>query len=185
MKIRTFIALELENSILDKIIEMRDKLSSANNSVRWEPKDKLHITLKFLGETETEIIDQLNSRLKEKIAKTDSFFIESTKFGLFKNINDPKILWFGFRESAELIKLVDEVEQITEAFGFERERRKFKAHLTLLRIKDYQKQLDYEKFLNYEPELLRYKVEKISLVESVLQKSGSIYKTNTSFYLKK
>ena len=185
MKIRTFIALELENNILDKIIEMRDKLNGSNNSVKWEPRNKLHITLKFLGDTNTEIIDELCTKLKNKISDTNSFFLESTKFGLFKNISEPKILWFGFRESEELLKLVNDIEEISEAFGFERERRKFKSHLTLLRIKDYQAPLDYENILNYQPEHLKFRAEKISLIESTLQKSGSIYKTNTSFYLKK
>lgn len=184
MKIRTFIALELENCFLDKIIEMR-KILSGNNLVRWEPKEKLNLTLKFLGDTDTKLIDELNTKLEKTISQTESFVLESTKFGLFKNINDPRILWFGFKESAELIKLVNDIEEITEEFGFEKERRKFKPHLTLLRIKDYQAPLDYERFLNYLPETICMNVEKISLIESTLQKIGSVYKTNTSFYLKK
>ena len=50
MTIRTFVALEIPNDALSQIIDLRDDATTGLKNVRWEPKEKLHLTLKFLAE---------------------------------------------------------------------------------------------------------------------------------------
>lgn len=184
MTIRTFIALEIPIEALSKVLNFRDTLLSDIKNIRWEPKEKLHLTLKFLGDTDSGLTENYFNTLEKIVAYKSSLKLSFSRFGVFRKGDEPKIFWIGLNENPYLINLVDEVESAFTDFGFEREKRKFKSHITLLRFRGYE---DLEKILSLTqvklPEI-NFTADKITFFESKLLSSGSIYRSLKSFNLK-
>lgn len=176
MMIRTFFALELPEFVLDKIISIRNNLIEPSNSFNWENKDKLHITLKFLGDTDTEKIDEIFQTIEHSAKTFNKFSLELDRFGFFKSNNIPKILWCGLKQNLELEKFVKEIDILCSKFGFESEKRKFKPHITMLRIKNSTVLKSLEIFENYKLPEIKFIGEKVTFFESTLTPKGSFYK---------
>jgi 2'-5' RNA ligase len=181
---RLFIALEIPEEIRDRIISIRDSVYGEGGQVKWEPKEKLHITLKFLGDTDITIIEGIRSFLAETIAKHSAMELEFNKFGMFYREAKPSILWLGMNKNVALKELFLELEKGLSAFGFNMEKRDFKPHLTILRIKGKEDTNKLNKLVA-EPETgLKFKGEKITLFKSTLLSSGSVYEAVENYFLK-
>ncbi len=145
MMIRTFIALEIPDDVLTQLLNIiRDKIGELQK-IKWESRDKLHITLKFLGDTKKELIDTYTSAIARITKKYDSLDLSFNCFGVFRKGNEPKIFWVGLNENRKLNELVSEIETTFSGFGFDKENRKYQPHLTLLRFRGYE---DSEKILS-------------------------------------
>ncbi len=184
MKIRSFISLEIPDAALTTILKIRGEKVGKLEDVRWEGKEKLHLTLKFLGDINTEMIGSY-SQILEKITNSyESMNLSFSEFGIFKRRNEFKILWIGLKENPKLIQLVHEIESSFTEFGFEKENRKFKSHITLLRFRG---QEDSEKIVSL-PEVklpeIEFKADKVTLYESKLMPGGSVYRSLKNFHLK-
>ncbi len=184
MMIRTFIALEIPENALSQILLIREKCLGNLKNVKWEPKEKLHLTLKFIGDTRLELLNKYSEAI-EKIAADHSIFeLNFTEFGIFKNPKEPRIFWAGLNESPKLFDIVNNIETAFLEFGFEKEKRKFKPHITLLRFRGHE---DVEKILSLTYEKIseiNFVANRITFYESKLLQSGSVYKSIQSFYLK-
>jgi RNA 2',3'-cyclic 3'-phosphodiesterase len=185
MMIRTFIALEIPDEALLKLLAVRDEILTGVKNVRWEPKNKLHLTLKFLGDTKSESVEEYINALNVILCEYKNIELCFSEFGVFKKGNEPKILWIGLKKNENLIKLVNNIELKFAEFGFEKEKRDFKCHITLLRFRGFE---DAEKILS----LIRVNLPEIKFIsntvnffESKLLPSGSIYKSLKSFNLEK
>lgn len=184
MMIRTFIALEIPDDALIQIFDViADKLGELRN-IKWEPQEKLHFTLKFLGDTEKELIDTYVLAIERITNRYDSLDLCFNNFGVFRKENKPKIFWVGINENSKLNAMVSEIETKFSEFGFNKENRKFKPHLTLLRFRGYE---DSEKILSLtEVNLptINFKANKITFYESKLLPYTSVYRSIKSFNLK-
>lgn len=181
---RLFVALEIPDEILERIIFIRDSVYGSSTNVKWEPKDKLHITLKFLGDTETNKIDGIRTCIGEIVRNYTSIDLEFNKFGMFYRDKNPSILWLGLNKNVALKQLFLELEKGISSFGFLKEKRDFKPHLTILRVKGKEDLVKLNKLIA-EPETgLKFKGEKITLFKSTLLSSGSVYETVENYFLK-
>lgn len=184
MKIRSFIALEIPDEAITNILKIRDEKVGKLEDVRWERKEKLHLTLKFLGDINSEMIGSYSQTLEKITSNYESMNLSFSEFGIFKRRNELKILWIGLKDNLKLIQIVDDIESSFTEFGFEKENRKFKSHITLLRFRGHE---DSEKIVSLKevklPEI-DFNANKITLYESMLTPSGSIYRSLKNFYLK-
>ncbi len=73
---RLFIALNIPQLIKDNILEIRNTIYGLEKNVRWEKDEKLHLTLKFLGDVETtkneEILFRINSLVETRSRRARS-----------------------------------------------------------------------------------------------------------------
>jgi len=184
--IRTFIALELPELDLKKIIEIRNNYINDYDKIKWEPINKLHLTLKFLGDTDEKIIPEINSELEKILKKYEVFELAFDKFGLFTKDKKPRILWVGLKDNIKLNSLAREIDNVISQFGFEKEKRKFTPHITLLRIKDKDENFykDFYKLTQVEIPEINFKANKITFFKSTLLKTGSVYEPIKNFYIK-
>ena len=182
--IRTFIALEIPFEELSKIIQLRDKFTGLPAGIRWEPEDKLHITLKFLGDTEEKLIDNIKNELHNILDMLPALRIRFSKFGIFKKENDPRILWVGINESPELSQIVEKIDNSFTKFGYTKESRKFKPHITLLRFKGREDKQKVLKLLEVTVQQDLFKADSICLFKSELKPSGSVYTSLEKYLLK-
>lgn len=188
MTTRTFIALEIPDDVISRILEIRDDTAGKLPNIRWEPKEKLHLTLKFLGDTKKELVGKISDSIEKIVDNKKSLQLSFSRFGVFRKGRDPKILWVGLNENQRLIELVNEIEDTFEELGTKKKsaswRRKFNAHITLLRIRRHE---DLEKILSLTQVKLpgiNFTANRITFFESKLLPSGSVYKSLKSFYLK-
>lgn len=184
MTIRLFVALEIPEEALSKIIDIKNAALGNLHNVRWEPKEKLHLTLKFLGDTNSDLIEKYSDAMQRIINSYKSFELGFNKFGIFIKDNNPKILWVGLCDNPSLLHLVKDIDEIFSEFGFEKEKRKFKSHLTLLRFRGHEDSEKILSLLNVNLQELNFNANKVTLFESKLLPSSSIYRSIKSFYLK-
>lgn len=183
MNKRLFVAAEIPGEVVDNIIEIRNDIYGPGSDVRWEKKEKLHITLKFLGDTNLDLIDPIKERLENILKEFSSIKSEIKKFGMFKRKGIPSILMLELFTDKTLFDLHDKIDEKLSALGFVKENRKFKPHITLLRIKGKEDINKLYGFLDYRFERNNFTINKISLMASELKPTGSTYKTIKSFKL--
>jgi len=183
MKIRTFIAFNIEPFELNNLIKIRDEVFQ-NSSIKFESNDKLHITIKFIGDIEEVKISELIIALQNIANSICSFELNFSKFGLFKKNGLPAVIWAGINESTELLTLHKIIENNSVKIGFEKEKKKYKPHLTLIRFKRNNNFSNYKLILDKEISNIRFRVTQFSLIKSELKITGSEYTIIKKFILK-
>jgi len=103
-------------------------------AVKWEPANKLHLTLFFLGEIKNEIYNPLIKSLSE-ISIPKELRFNFSGINAFPNLRNPRVLIAAFKnEDGRAGYLYTEVVKVMERFNITAERG-FKPHITLGRIK--------------------------------------------------
>lgn len=145
-RIRTFIALPVTDTVQKKLGNLQAAFDKENMPLRWVKPENIHLTLAFLGEVESHLIGSLG-KVIEKIASDNSMMLLTVQgLGVFPTIRRPKVLWAGITEDTDrltkLKRALDVGLEIMPELGYVPEKRPFKAHLTLARIKKVKRQLD-------------------------------------------
>jgi 2'-5' RNA ligase len=135
---RFFCAIELPSELRARAVEhmtrLRDDVPYARAG--WEHIDKLHITLKFLGEIASNQVEALSDVASRAVEKTRPFILALEGAGAFPPSGVPRILWLGINDSSgALSQLQSHLEEECEKAGFAREERPFHPHLTIARIR--------------------------------------------------
>ena len=181
--IRLFVALKIPDTVKLEIFEHCDVASKNPSEYRWEAKDKVHLTLKFIGEVKEEFLPLIVDEL-EFIKNYSSFDCKISRFGFFFRDNEAKILWCNIETDDSIISLVDELNSNLEKHEIEVEKRKFKAHLTLLRIKKQAAENFIKRFKEYKFSPVEFNSNEVALIQSVLKPGGSEYKVLKIYELK-
>jgi len=168
---RLFIALKLPVPIVEKITEIRKSIYDIDDLGKWEPNDKLHLTLKFLGDTEESKTILIINKLKTIVSKYSEIDCRIGEFGFFL----PRILWIKLEVNPNLFTLINEIEESLFELGFEKEKRLFKPHITLLRIRKNVSDEFVSAFKNYKAPEMSFNCSEIALVKSELFPRGSVY----------
>ncbi len=180
--IRLFVALKVPDEIKKEIIN-HCKSIAENQALRWETEEKIHLTLKFIGEVSEEILQNIVNEL-DFVKNYSSFNCTISKFGFFFRDNQAKILWCDLETDDSIISLVDEINIKLQKFGISIEKRKFKGHLTLLRIKNSVDEKFIQRFKESKFDPVKFNSNEIMLIQSVLKPSGSEYKVLKIYELK-
>jgi RNA 2',3'-cyclic 3'-phosphodiesterase len=176
--IRSFLAIELPKPILKKIEEVQGDLKSTHTDVRWVSPEKIHLTLKFLGNIEESRIDSIFKSIEELIRNTLLFSLKVRGIGAFPNLKNPRVIWMGLVDAREtLTSLQKRIDNQLEKIGFQPEDRPFHPHLTLGRMKSSRgkEELVGRMEKHKEEEFGDLQVERVILFESDLRPSGPIY----------
>lgn len=126
---RLFAALEIPRDAVLSLSLLRGGLPGA----RWIDTENYHLTLRFIGDVEGHVADEIASAL-DRIARP-SFELALTGIGTFGS-KKPHSLWAGLTASAEMRALHDEIERICQRLGLPPDPRKFSPHVTLARLKN-------------------------------------------------
>jgi 2'-5' RNA ligase len=180
---RLFIALEIPDEALEQVIQIRDSVYGFGDRIKWEPKNKLHLTLKFLGDVDYSMNDKIIKKVSEIAGNYGKIESELDRFGMFYRKRKPAILWVGIKNNEKIKTLQKDIEEGMHELGFPKEKREFHAHITLLRVKGREDIEKLKKLEKYELEPISFMSDKISLIKSELTQKGSIYSTVQSFNL--
>ena len=175
---RIFIALKIEagENLLKMISLYRTRLNK--DQIKWTDTANIHITIVFLGDTEEKTIKEIILMLEEKCKGSGKFELILKGSGIFRNINDPRIIWTGIEPSEKLIRLNNLIMNGLKELEIKMEDRPYKPHLTIGRIKhlnnaDSLKTM-IDEFQNYKIQLVP--VNEVILYESILLTAGPVYK---------
>ena len=174
---RLFVAVKIDPDVIERLCQAESRLGNSLGGIRWVKREKLHLTLKFLGQVSDERIAPIGAALERALAPLPRCSVASRGLGVFPDIRGPKVLWAGL-DAAPLARLAGAVEEALAALGFAREKREFKPHLTLGRWRDFAGR----------PETLRQEIEQwrardfgtseikdVILFQSVLKPDGAVH----------
>ncbi|MDH4129272.1 MAG: RNA 2',3'-cyclic phosphodiesterase [Spirochaetota bacterium] len=180
---RLFIAIHLNKPILKKIEELILPLANQYKDLKWVSFENMHITIKFLGETNDTNLDSIIKSLQE--INLQSFNLTIQNLGAFPNINFPKVLWIGLKGDINSIKsLVKKVETHMKVLNFLEERREWSPHITIARVRTkIPKDLINFISLHKDVHFGEISISSFSLMESNLTSKGPIYKEIKRFTL--
>ena len=175
--IRTFVSVSVPKEIVNIQSMLKSTVEPKGLKLRWVMNGKMHLTLKFLGNTTQGSIDNLNEALFNvvKSAKVINLSISGT--GAFPVKGRPNVLWLGIKgDIDELKQLTVNINNSLEPLGFITEKRDFLPHVTIARIKSNQKKIpNISNYLNTTFTELPMKIVKISLVQSESFSKGTFY----------
>ncbi len=131
---RLFVAINPPERVRERIAAGTEDLRGLEG-IRWVAPDRVHLTLKFLGEVDEESERSIAEALARVAAGHGPFEVRVTAPGAFPNIRRPSIIWLGLDQSPGLAALQHDLEVALADLGFEREERAFRPHLTLGRVR--------------------------------------------------
>jgi 2'-5' RNA ligase len=183
--VRTFIAVELDQEIRSGLQTLQDRLRAlvAPRSVRWVRPEGIHLTLKFLGDTPTGKLDEIQNALAMAAGDLFAFSFAVGGLGCFPNARRPRVLWVGLQEPAgALVRLRDAVEEHVAPLGFPTEKRRFHPHLTLGRVQRHASKSEVIEIGEVVATSLvgtigEMRATNVSFIRSDLRPTGAVYTT--------
>jgi 2'-5' RNA ligase len=175
--LRSFIAIELPESIQSVLSDIQSDFKKSGVDGRWARPENIHLTLKFLGTIEESMVKGITDVLQKTSGNYRTFTLTLSGVGVFPNVRSPRVLWVGMNDSSVLTSLQADIEDGLASLGFEQEERKYTAHLTLGRFKSSRgKRILKEKIEAYRARVSgSFDVGMISLMKSDLGTSGAKY----------
>jgi len=175
--IRTFIAVNLAETLRERMAQVQQELRATRADVKWVSADGFHMTLKFLGNVDAEAMDDVVRATGDSLQGVPPAPITFRGVGAYPRVSAPRVVWAGVTEGGEqLVAMAEQVEQATEKLGFERERRPFSPHLTLGRVRTpRQPELSEAIQRLREVEIGSMTVDAVYVMRSQLTPKGAIY----------
>ena len=177
--IRTFIAVEPSPEVRAAAAGLTDSLRRGWSAarVRWVPPVNLHLTLRFLGDTEESRIGPLGACLDGVAAGARACRLTLGSLGAFPDVRRPRVLWLGLKGAgtADLRSLQRRIEEGVTGLGWERETRPFSPHLTLGRVRPGSEPAPGEGWTRAAVPELALPVDEVVLMRSDLRPGGARY----------
>ena len=129
---RLFVAIDIDEAIRQRIARFLEGVRGFAPEARWVRPDSMHLTLKFLGETDEATGERVHQALAGIHSTTPQITFRGT--GFFPTARSARVFWIGVQADEHLAALAEKVEQAMERLAYEREKRAFSAHLTLARL---------------------------------------------------
>ncbi len=132
--IRTFVGIELPEIVKKGIAEIKNRYSDMEG-VSWIKPEGAHLTIKFLGEIGSDVVDGLACALEPGMENVKSFKMKIEDAGVFPNLSKPRVLWLGVKDEKHLRQLHLKVDEEARKVGINKEERNYHPHITIARIK--------------------------------------------------
>jgi len=177
-RIRAFIAIDIDDpTLISKMVNVQESLSELGARIKFVEPENIHITLKFLGEISSVLVERVKDILNQ--LTFEPFTIKIEGLGVFPNISRPRVIWLGVSEGASK---VIEIQKFLEAklikLGFRKEREQFIPHITIGRVKGGNYERLRKKIVELKDVLIgNFLVNSVRLKRSTLTSRGPIYTT--------
>ena len=174
---RLFVAIRPPEHIRDLLLDTMDD----SPDFRWQDDGQLHLTLRFIGEVERPVAEDLADALGRTRAPPFAFRIKGV--GRFDQRNSGA-LWAGVEPREPLAALAAKIERLCQQCGLEPERRLFHPHITLARWRGHRSR-EAEDFVALRRAIASepFAVEAFALFESRLSRHGAHYEEVANYPL--
>jgi len=181
--VRTFIAIEMGPQVLDALGQAQNELrhGEGGRAGRWVKRENLHLTLKFLGEVPVGQLESVYQAVARAGKDICSFVLAVTDLGCLPNLRRPRVICVDVQDrSGRLLRLQEAVERELTRLGFPAERRGFRPHLTLGRVRRQATRGEVEALAksiaaHRSIDGSQVQVDEVAVVKSELTPNGPIY----------
>jgi 2'-5' RNA ligase len=177
--LRAFLAIDPPEEIFKEIINIQELLRKAvQGDIRWVRPEGMHLTLKFFGYVYESDVANISDVVKNNVANMKTLLLNVRSVGAFPSVNRPRVLWLGIDGDTDaLINLQMEIDAGLEGYGFKKEDRLFRPHLTLARIKEPKGLIGLAETIekNEDYNAGSFSVSGLTLFKSDLKPTGAIY----------
>jgi 2'-5' RNA ligase len=166
--VRLFVAVDLPHGVKDVVAEVIEELRPSAPQAKWVPRDNLHVTLAFLGETP--LYEEVSSAVSSAAGTMAPFSSGLEGLGTFPSPRRARVVWLGLGGEAFYAAAADATWVRLAPLGFEAEKRPFSAHLTIARLRvpaPFDAQADVP--------ALAFDVEALTLFRSRLARPAPVY----------
>lgn len=167
----------MEVASSDKLEEFSRAVKATDAPLKMVNLDIIHVTLKFLGDTDEAMIPQIENVMKDAASGVSPFTIKLKGTGAFPNLNRISVVWAGMENAEALGRIAEKLDKGLVSLGFKAEKNKFSPHVTVARVKGGRnKDRLVEVIREYEnEEFSEVEVNRLLLKKSVLTPAGPRY----------
>jgi len=175
---RLFIAIDLPEEIKGNLGAISYGLPGA----RWVASEQVHLTLRFVGEVDGSMFEDIGHGLAGILGPSFSLTIKG--LGFFPPRGQPRVLWAGLEASEDLKKLKGRVDGRLRELGLAPDGRKFSPHITLARLRGTPRTRLADFLAGYGLfSLPPFAVDEFHLYSSVLTPGGAVHQKEASYPL--
>jgi len=184
-KIRTFFAIPLPKNVIDELERIQDFLIKCDSSLKFVNPQNMHITMKFLGETDESMLEQTSKELSVRFKEFSKFKLRLNCNGFFPSKGNPRILWTGIGEIPRQMKQIFYfLNTYFTQYSYDESGKKLSPHITQARIKNRIDSKIINKFVLYKVNIMEFDVNKIIWFESTYINKNLTYVPLKEFFLK-
>ena len=176
---RLFFAIELGEDLLDLLQDGTAPLLAEAPELAWVPREKRHLTLKFLGDVNEAMVPKLTAAADRAAGRHVHLQMSVRDVGAFPNFRRARVVWIGVEQEPRLELLHHDLEEACAQEGFEVEGRPFRPHITLARVRTplpVERMRSLARVARSVRVRMTVPVERITLFESTLAPSGARYR---------
>jgi len=171
---RVFLSIDLPKKVQEELSRVQGEIEDHNVKINLVSPEKIHLTIKFLGELTENRLESVKGVLNG--LKFKKFKAKLGRVGVFPNPNFIRVVWVGVDPRDEFVKIHDVIDDALHKIRF-RPDKIFENHATLARIKWLKDKTKYfENLHKIEIKPIEFTVDKIKLKSSTLTDTGPIYK---------
>lgn len=175
MKFRAFISADIQpNEGLSSLLR---QLAMSRADLKVVRPELLHVTLKFLGDTDDGLVEEIGSAIGRATEEVAPFTVRLVGMGAFPSMSNIRVVWVGMDDGNVLGQIASRLDALMTPLGFERDKKGFKPHLTLARARSGRNLASVQEIIraNAATEYGEYPVDRILLKKSVLGPAGPTY----------
>ncbi|HEU6447859.1 MAG TPA: RNA 2',3'-cyclic phosphodiesterase [Verrucomicrobiae bacterium] len=139
--LRLFVAISIPETIRRQLAIVQDQLRplATTKDVRWTSPEQMHLTLKFLGNVPTVLVEDVKKSIAAACLGVGPFQLCVFGIGFFPDVLSPRVIWVGFSGQPALINLQLRISESLAGFGKSGAPEKFLPHATLGRFQKFRR----------------------------------------------
>ncbi|MEK7774380.1 MAG: RNA 2',3'-cyclic phosphodiesterase [Candidatus Zixiibacteriota bacterium] len=176
---RLFIAIPLPKPTEQYLADIIRTLRKPGDGIKWVDPRNIHLTIRFLGDTEGHFVPLISKELSEVARVSMVVICKLGGVGAFPNLNRPRVIWVGLENNVDMLKnTASDLEERMRTIGFAPEDKPFKPHLTLGRVREGAPQISIAvEAISHMKPAEPVRLDKMILYQSTLTPQGPIYKS--------
>lgn len=169
------VSVQTANALAQCAEQLARRAKDVNLDIRWVSPTNYHLTLKFLGWVQPELIHAVEDRISAALVGFQPFKFRTARLGGFPSLDSADVVWAGIEDRGETAELATRIEAACVTLGFAAESRGFKAHVTVGRARETRPLKDVVLPMS-EQMFSDTRVDGVILFESETKSAGSAYK---------
>ena len=172
---RIFIAVDISDEAQLAAAAHTERIRHRSHNVRvsWVRPENMHVTMKFLGDVDERRLESVKNAVSKSVEGIGPFQAGLSSPEAFGK----RVLAIAIDDVSGNLGLIQtRIERGCSQIGFKEENRRFRAHLTIGRIRDVKgtaSLTDAHTSLQIEP--VSFEVDHVTIYESTLLSTGSVY----------
>lgn len=182
---RLFLASNFPAEVLRDLNERVSKLRPRLPAASWVREETQHLTFAFLGDQPPSLVEKLAAPLVQSLGAIAPFEARMRGCGFFPNPRHARVGWVGLEPEQQFVAIAQAIRDEVARAGVTLDRGDFKAHLTLMRMREGWPPASIDLFTRTlrDYESPPFTVDTVTLFESQLNPKGAIHTPLRTFSL--